>query len=108
MENIGHGKYRQKFSITFLVQKFGKIYCSMLARIFVFTGEDVSNAFKKKEIGSSKKIESTTPSRCFAVQNKILNWVGKFFNIQNIVLQKTRRWVEVSYQLCKIWNHILA
>ena len=47
--DVGYGKYRQKFKISFLVQQFGEKYCSMLKGIYVFTGEDVTRAFKEKE-----------------------------------------------------------
>ena len=42
--DIGCEKYRQKFNINFLAQSFGEKYCSMLASIYVFTGEDVTSA----------------------------------------------------------------
>ena len=45
--DIGFGN-RQKFNINFLAQKFGEKYCSMLTGIYVFTGEDVTSAFKRK------------------------------------------------------------
>ena len=53
---LGYGKYRQKSNINFQAQKFGERYCSMLAGICVFTGEDVTRAFKGKgKLGPQKK-----------------------------------------------------
>ena len=58
--DIGYEKYRQKFNINFLAQKFGEKYRSMLAGIYVFTGEDVIECFQgKRKIEYSKNIEST-------------------------------------------------
>ena len=46
--DIGYRKYCQKLNIRFLAQKFGEKYCSMLAGIYICTGEDVTSAFKGK------------------------------------------------------------
>ena len=47
--DIGYGKYFQKSKINFLAQKFEEKFCSTLAGIYVFTGEDVTSAVKEKE-----------------------------------------------------------
>ena len=84
--DIGYEKYRQKFNINFLAQKFGEKYRSMLAGIYVFTGGDVIECFQGK-----RKIEYSikTLNRPHTIMK-----LSKFLNVQNIALYKTWRWVE--------------
>ena len=69
--DIGFGKYRQKFNINFLAQKFGEKYCSILAGIYVFTGEDVTSAFKRKgKLDPLKKLNRPHHQEVFRYKTK--------------------------------------
>ena len=87
--DIGYGKYRKNFNITFLAKKLGKSIVLCLGEFSCSPVKTLRVLLKRKgKIGSSKKIELAIPFRSFQVQNKILKLVDKFLNIQHIVLQK--------------------
>ena len=68
--DIGCGKYCLKFNINYLSQTFGEKYC-MLAGIYVFTGEDVMNAFKgKRKLGPLKKLNRPHHQEAFRYKTK--------------------------------------
>lgn len=57
--DIGTGKHRQIVNISELAESKGTDYCTMLLGVYVFTGEDVTSAFKGKgKVGPLKKLHS--------------------------------------------------
>lgn len=56
--DIGCGKNREMINLTEMAKRKGKEYCVMLLGIYVFTGEDVTSAFRGKgKVGPLKKLE---------------------------------------------------
>lgn len=46
--DTGYGKHRQVINISELAKSKGAEYCTVLLDLYVFTGEDVTSAFKGK------------------------------------------------------------
>ena len=46
--DIGTGKHRQIMNVSELAESFGDDYCATLIGLDVFTGEDVTSAFRGK------------------------------------------------------------
>lgn len=57
--DTGTGKHRKIVNVTELAELKGADYCTTLLGLYVFTGEDVTSAFKGKgKIGPLKKLQS--------------------------------------------------
>lgn len=57
--DVGTGKNRQIVNVSELAEAKGQDYCTMVLGLYVFTGEDVTSAFKGKgKVGPLKKLES--------------------------------------------------
>lgn len=58
--DTGSGKHRQVINISELAESKGAEYCTALLGLYVFTGEDVTSAFKGKgKVGPLKKLQKT-------------------------------------------------
>ena len=56
--DIGSGKHRQLINVTEISESMGAAYCTTLLGLYVFTGEDVTSAFKGKgKVGPLKKLQ---------------------------------------------------
>ena len=56
--DTGSGKHRQVINISELAESKGAEYCTALLGLYVFTGEDVTSAFKcKGKVGPLKKLQ---------------------------------------------------
>lgn len=56
--DTGNGKNRRLLNITDLADSLGQDYCTAVLGLYVFTGEDVTSAFKGKgKVGPLKKLE---------------------------------------------------
>ena len=57
--NTGTGKHRQIISVSEVAESLGNYYCTSMMSLYVFTGEDVTCAFKGKgKVGPMKKLQS--------------------------------------------------
>lgn len=57
--DTGTGKSRRIVNVTELANTMGSEYCTSVLGLYVFTGEDVTSAFKGKgKIGPLKKLQS--------------------------------------------------
>jgi hypothetical protein len=57
--DTGTGKHRQLVNVSELAESKGSDYCTTLLGLYVFTGEDVTSAFKGKgKVGPLKKLQS--------------------------------------------------
>ncbi|XP_063959228.1 uncharacterized protein LOC135154916 [Lytechinus pictus] len=57
--DTGTGKHRQIVNVSELAESKGADYCTTVLGLFVFTGEDVTSAFKGKgKVGPLKKLQS--------------------------------------------------
>lgn len=57
--DTGTGKQRQIVNVSELAESKGAEYCTMTLGLYVFTGEDVTSAFKGKgKVGPMKKLQS--------------------------------------------------
>ena len=57
--DTGTGKHRKVVNVTELAEQKGADYCTTLLGLYVFTGEDVTSAFKGKgKIEPLKKLQS--------------------------------------------------
>lgn len=57
--NTGTGKHRQIMNVNELAESKGADYCTTILGLYVFTGEDVTSAFKGKgKVGPLKKLQS--------------------------------------------------
>ena len=55
--DFGTGKHRQIVNVSELAELKGADYCTMVLGLYVFTGEDVTSAFKGKgKVGPLKKL----------------------------------------------------
>lgn len=55
--DTGSGKHRQLLNVTEIASSKGPDHCTMLLGLYVFTGEDVTSAFKGKgKVGPLKKL----------------------------------------------------
>lgn len=58
-KNVETGKHRQIVNVSELAESKGVDYCNTILGLYVFTGEDVTSAFKGKgKVGPLKKLES--------------------------------------------------
>lgn len=56
--DIGTGKHRQIVNVSELAESKGADYCTTILGLYVFTGEDVTSAFKGKgKVGPMKKLQ---------------------------------------------------
>ena len=56
--DTGTGKHRQIVNVTELAESLGEDYCGTLLKLYVFTGEDVTSAFKGKgKVGPLTKLQ---------------------------------------------------
>ena len=79
--DIGYRKYRQKLNINFLAQKFGEKYCSMLAGIYVITGENLTSAFKGKgKLGPQKKLNRPHHQEAFRYKTKSQPFTSQIYS----------------------------
>lgn len=57
--DTGTGKHRKIVNISELAESKGAEYCTTILGLYVFTGEDVTSAFKGKgKVGPLKKLQS--------------------------------------------------
>ena len=57
--DTGSGKHRQIINVSELSESKGAEYCTTLLGLYVFTGEDVTSAFKGKgKVGPLKKLQN--------------------------------------------------
>lgn len=57
--DTGTGKHRQIINISELAESKGAEYCITILGLYVFTGEDVTSAFKGKgKVGPLKKLQN--------------------------------------------------
>lgn len=57
--DTGSGKHRQIINVSELSESKGADYCTTLLGLYVFTGEDVTSAFKGKgKVGPLKKLQN--------------------------------------------------
>ena len=57
--DTGTGKHRKIINVTELAETNGKDYCTTILGLYVFTGEDVTSAFKRKgKVEPLKKLQS--------------------------------------------------
>ena len=57
--DTGTGKHRQIVNVSEIAEMKGADYCTMILGLYVFTGEDVTSAFKGKgKVGPIKKLQS--------------------------------------------------
>ena len=57
--DTGSGKHRRLENVSELAKSMGSEYCSAILGLYVFTGEDVTSAFKRKgKVGPLKKLQS--------------------------------------------------
>lgn len=57
--DIGTGKNRQLINLSELAESKGPDYCTTILGLYVFTGEDVTSAFKGKgKVGPLKKLQN--------------------------------------------------
>lgn len=57
--DTGTGKHRQIVNVSELAESKGANYCTTILGLYVFTGEDVTSAFKGKgKVGPLKKLQS--------------------------------------------------
>ena len=57
--DTGTGKHRQIINVSEVAESLGNDYCTTILGLYVFTGEDVTSAFKGKgKVGPMKKLQS--------------------------------------------------
>lgn len=57
--DTGSGKHRQIVNVSELSESKGADYCTTMLGLYVFTGEDVTSAFKGKgKVGPLKKLQN--------------------------------------------------
>ena len=57
--DTGSGKHRQIVNVSELSESKGADYCTTMLDLYVFTGEDVTSAFKGKgKVGPLKKLQN--------------------------------------------------
>ena len=57
--DTGTGKHRQIVNVIEIAEMKGADYCTMILGLYVFTGEDVTSAFKGNgKVGPIKKLQS--------------------------------------------------
>ena len=55
--DIGTGKHRKIINVSEIAESKGEDYCTTILGLYVFTGEDVTSAFKGKgKVGPLKKL----------------------------------------------------
>ena len=57
--DTGTGKHRQIINVSEVAESLGNGYCTSILSLYVFTGDDVTCAFKGKgKVGPMKKLQS--------------------------------------------------